>query len=511
MEKRKVKIETGELQGVFGYDPRITVFKGVPYAKPPVGKLRWKSPQPAEPWDGVRVADKFGPISCQHVPGINPDDFWTRELHPAGPELDMSEDCLYVNVYTPAKKGDENLPVLFYIHGGGYQGGYPHEVEFDWEHMARKGIVVVAVTYRLGIMGFLTNHMIVNDEPEALVGNYGIQDQLFALQWTKRNIAAFGGNPDKITVAGQSAGAGSVQCLLSTPFAEDVFSGAILQSGVFPEFGDIPAPINPCSKEHALNMGDRFFEKAGIHSLEEAERLSAAELIELEGKVLEPGIHFQPVVDGVFLKESTFAAIKRGHHHNVPILAGYNRGEVAAFRFGAFPKTLSELSEYAKRYGSMADKFIEVCNAKTDEDVAKIFASDTYYDFVAGTVMLGCIQQEFGRDAYLYEFDADIPGEENHTSFHGSELWFAYDSLGRSWRPFEGKHYDLARQVSSYWVNFVKNGNPNGTDTFGNQLPKWNAFTKEGLSVMKFTDKPEESKANMDAVMKFRMDYAKTV
>ncbi|MBO5353862.1 MAG: carboxylesterase family protein [Lachnospiraceae bacterium] len=511
MENRRVKIETGELQGVFGYDPRITVFKGVPYAAPPVGELRWKSPSPAKKWEGVRVADTYGPISCQHVPGLNPEDFWTRELHPAGPEYPMSEDCLYVNIFTPAKTGKEKLPVLFYIHGGGYQGGYPFEVEFDWEHMARKGIVVVAVTYRLGIMGFLTSTMLAEENPAALKGNYGIQDQLYALQWTRRNIAAFGGNPDKITIAGQSAGAGSVQCLLATPYAKDTMAGAILQSGVFPEFGDLPAPINPCTLEHALRMGDTLFEKAGITNLQEARNIPATELIRMEAEYMEPGIHFQPVVDGDFLPETTFEAMKRGHHHNVPILAGYNRGEVRAFRFGAYPENMEELKAFAERYGDKAEEFLKVCNVKTEEDIPEIFEGDAYLDFVAGTVMLGHLQYELGRDAYLYEFDADIPGDEDHSSFHGSELWFAYDSLARSWRPFEGKHYDLARQISSYWVNFVKNGNPNGEDVFGYRLPEWKRFTADNSFLLRFKDAPQQHTVKEDELMKFRIRFAREV
>lgn len=509
MKNRRVTIETGELQGVFGYDPRITVFKGVPYAAPPVGELRWKSPTPAKAWEGVKVADTYGPISCQHVPGLNPDDFWTRELHPAGPEYPMSEDCLYVNVFTPAKTGEEKLPVLFYIHGGGYQGGYPYEVEFDWEHMAKKGIVVVAVTYRLGIMGFLTSTLLAEENPDAIKGNYGIQDQLYALQWTRRNIAAFGGNPEKITIAGQSAGAGSVQCLLASPYAKGAMAGAILQSGVFPEFGDLPAPINPCTLERALRMGDTLLEKAGALTLEEARKIPATELIRIEAECMEPGIHFQPVVDGNFLPETSFEAMKRGHHHDVPILAGYNRGEVRAFRFGAYPKTKEELEAFARRYKDRAEEFLKVCNATTDEQVQNIFDSDAYLDFVAGTVMLGHIQEDLGRDAFLYEFDADIPGEENRSSFHGSELWFAYDSLARSWRPFEGKHYDLARQVSSYWVNFVKTGNPNGTDTFGNPLPEWKRFEAEDAFVLLFKEEPKPYSVKADEVMKFRIRYAK--
>lgn len=506
---RKVTIETGELQGVFGYDPRITVFKGVPYALPPVGELRWRGPQPMNVWSGVRMADHYGPISCQHIPGENPDDFWTRELHPAGPEYDMSEDCLYVNVFTPAKTGDEKLPVLVYIHGGGYQGGYPYEVEFDWEHMARKGIVVVAVTYRLGIMGFLTNDIISEGNGCELQGNYGLQDQLFAIKWTKKNIKAFGGDPEKITIAGQSAGAGAVQCLLASPMAEGLISGAIVQSGIFAEFGDVKAPINPLELQYAKKLGNEFFEKAGITNLEEARKISPMELIQLEERCLDLGIHFQPVVDGVFLKETPFDAMKNNNHHNVPVLAGYNAGEARGFmKMCKMPETVAQYEEFIKVYKERQEEIRKLYPIHTDEDVEKLFDKDGFIDLIAGTRMFGYIQSSQGREAYLYEFDADIPGEDNAGSFHGSELWFAYDSLARSWRPFVGKHYDLARQVSSYWVNFIKTGNPNGKDNFGNKLPQWKAFTPENQFIMGFRDVPEENYTYTDKLMKFRIDFA---
>ena len=238
MKDRRVCIESGLLQGIFGYDPRITVFKGVPYAKPPVGELRWRAPQPVEPWEGVRMACEYGPMSVQDVPGLDPNEFWTKELHPAGPEFEMSEDCLYLNVFTPAKKGNEKLPVLVYIHGGGLMGGYPYEIEFDWEHMARKGIVVVTVAYRLGLLGFFSHPELSEEAPDDPKGAYGYLDQLAAIQWTARNIAAFGGDPEKITIAGQSAGAGSVLTHLSSPMSQPYFRAAIVQSGIIMPFKD---------------------------------------------------------------------------------------------------------------------------------------------------------------------------------------------------------------------------------------------------------------------------------
>lgn len=444
MKDRRVVVESGELQGIFGYDPRITVFKGVPYAAPPVGERRWKAPEPVPKWSGVRMADNYGPMACQFVPGLDPDDFWTKELHPAGPEFEMSEDCLYLNIFTPAKTGEEKLPVLYYIHGGGYQGGYPYEVEFDWEHMARKGIVVVAVTYRLGIIGFLAEPELLAEAPAMPKGNFGIQDQIYGLEWVKRNIAAFGGDPDRITIAGQSAGAGSVQCILTSPSTEGLISGAIIQSSVSAEFKDMP--VGAHTLEAAEQTGRNFFEKAGIKSLKEAREMDACELIRLSAELLGPGFHFEPTIDGILLKETPFEAYMNNHHHRVPVLTGYNRGETQMFMefFGKLPHDMDEFEEFLKGYGSHADEIRRLCDVHSEDDMRKLFKRDAFANIIAGTLMFGYIQSRQQRHTYIYEFDADIPGDDAG-SFHGCELWFAYDSLARSWRPFTGKHYDLAR------------------------------------------------------------------
>lgn len=507
MVNRKVIVEAGELQGIFGYDPRVTVFKGVPYAKPPVGDLRWRAPQPMDKWDGVYMADHYGPMACQITPGEDPADFWSKEIHPTGTEFEMSEDCLYLNIFTPAKKGDENLPVLFYIHGGGYQGGYPYEVEFDWEHMAKKGIVVVAVAYRLGILGFLATPELSAEAPDEPKGNYGILDQLYALKWVKRNIKAFGGNPDKITIAGQSAGAGSVQCLLTSSMAKGLIAGAIIESSVAADFVD--SGKKDTSLKHAEETGKKFFEKAGINSMEEARKMEGRELIKLSNELLGPGFHFEPTIDGILLTETAFEAYLHNHHHNVPVLAGYNRGETEMFAaiFGSIPGNLKELDTYADAFGEKKAEFLQLCDVKEDKEIKPLFLSDAMVGIVSGTYMFGHLQSRQNRKTYLYEFNAEIPGDDNVGAYHGSEMWFAYDSLARCWRPFTGKHYDLARQISSYWVNFVKNGDVNGVDIFGNELQEWKMFTEEQPFVMEFTDKPEKSKNKESDLMKFRIEY----
>ena len=226
---REVKTENGIVRGIEAADPRYTAFKGIPFAAPPVGKNRWRAPQPCENWDGVRECYRFAPISIQNTPGVGT-DIYCREWH-VDPDIDMDEDCLYLNVWTGAKSPDEKLPVVVWIFGGAFQWGYPAEMEFDGERIARRGIVVVTVNYRLNLFGFLAHPELTAAQPDAPT-NFGLLDQQAGLRWVKRNIAAFGGDPDNITIAGQSAGGGSVMAQLTNPANEGYFKNAIVQSGI---------------------------------------------------------------------------------------------------------------------------------------------------------------------------------------------------------------------------------------------------------------------------------------
>lgn len=512
MKERKVTIESGELQGCFGWDPRITVFKGVPYAAPPVGPLRWRAPQPAPKWDGVRMADEYGPMSIQDTPGLDPEEFWTRELHPAGPEFKMSEDCLYLNVFTPAKTGEEKLPVLVYIHGGGLMGGYPYEIEFDWEHMARKGIVVVAVAYRLGVLGFLSHPWLSAEHPEEPKGNYGYLDQLAAIQWTQRNIAAFGGDPEKITIAGQSAGAGSVLALLSSPMAKDAFRAAIVQSGIIMDFRDTADKARICTLEEAEQTGTDFFQRAGFFSLEEARACPARKLHELQKKVSPSGrgYRFSPPIDNIFMKETTIEAMVRDHWGDRPVIFGYTKDELKMFNHfsGKLPETFDDYQKMAEAFGEKKEVFLQMTGCRTDEDVKKLCDTDAYTALVASTILGAFVRSHQGHKAYIYEFACDIPGDDHPGAYHGAELAFAYDALARMWRPFTGKSYDMARYISSYWVNFIKTADPNGMTNFAEKLPQWDAFTEEKPMQMKFTDKAEQQEIVIDPVMKLRYDIS---
>ena len=227
---REVRVENGVVRGLPAADPRITSFKGIPFAAPPVGENRWRAPQPAKNWDGVLNAYEFAPISMQAVPGVDQDNIYTREWN-VDPEIPMSEDCLYLNVWTPASTADEKLPVFVWYFGGALQDGNTAEMEFDGERIARRGIVVVTVNYRLNVFGFLCHPEITAEAPGA-PANFGHLDQQFGTRWVKRNIAAFGGDPDNITIGGQSAGGGSVMSQLTSPQNDGLFQKAIVDSGI---------------------------------------------------------------------------------------------------------------------------------------------------------------------------------------------------------------------------------------------------------------------------------------
>ena len=269
---RVVETENGFVQGLPAADPRVTSFKGIPFAAPPIGENRWRAPQPCENWEGIRLAYEFAPISMQDTPGIG-DDIYCREWH-VDPEIPMDEDCLYLNIWTNAKTVDANLPVLVWFFGGAFQWGYTAEMEFDGERIARRDIVVVQVNYRLGAFGFLSHPEITSAQSDA-PANFGHLDQQAGLRWAKRNIKAFGGNPDNITIAGQSAGGGSVLAQLACLDNDGDFQKAVIFSAMINSPYKTPSLIAPKTLAENERVGKEFFEFLGVNSLEEARKLDA--------------------------------------------------------------------------------------------------------------------------------------------------------------------------------------------------------------------------------------------
>ena len=438
---RTVRVENGELKGLPGADPRVTSFKGIPFAAPPVGENRWRPPLPCSDWEGVRNAFEFGPISMQDTPGIG-GGLYDREWH-VDPDIPVSEDCLYLNVWTSAKKADEKQPVLVWYFGGGFQWGYTAEMEFDGERLARRGIVVVSVGYRLGAFGFLAHPEITAESPDR-PGNFGLLDQQAGLRWVRRNIASFGGDPDRITIAGQSAGGGSVLNQLTCEENFGDIKGAVIFSGIIRHFQEDQDIFKPVSLSAAEKKGESFFEFLGVKSLSEAMALDAVTIRDGYAAYAESHSRMFPFADGKVYLEDPLKRFIEGKRAPVPVLAGNTDDEFRVNGINTVEK-------------SVKTTFLDA--QKNDPD---------------------------SRDMYCYRFNPDIPGWDVPGSFHSSDLWFFFETMGKCWRPLKGRHFDLARQMCDYFANFVKYGDPNGNGWDGEPLPEWKPYTDSRRDEMFF-------------------------
>lgn len=495
---RVVEVENGTVQGLPAADPRITSFKGIPFAAPPVGENRWRAPQPANDWDGVLKAYEYSPIPLQVRQELDDNNIYTREWA-VEPDIAMNEDCLYLNVWTPAKSAGEKLPVFVWYFGGGLQVGHPSEMEFDGERIARRGIVVVTINYRLNAFGFLSHPEITAEAPDA-PANFGHLDQQAATRWVKRNIAAFGGNPDNITIGGQSAGGGSVMNQLTSPQNSELFQRAIVQSGLFTQlYPNAGMPRFLRTLEEAEKEGIQFFNFLGVASLEEARSLDA---VYLRDKIVEYQAFWGTVVDYKFNVGNSFELFLQNKRLQVPVMLGHTSSE-----FFSVPKAVSleEFQQMAvKLFGDNAKMFLELCDYSTgnlEEVINKASVSSIEY----AIRIAGQANADTGANTplYYYNFDAEIPGWDNPGTFHSVDLWFFFETLAKCWRPFVGKHYDLARQMCNYWANFIHAGDPNGKDSTGEDLPRWEPYTPDGPYGMKFADQAEFAKEQPNDRMKF--------
>ena len=476
---RQVKTENGWVRGIEAADPRITAFKGVPFAAPPVGKNRWRAPQPCENWAGIRDCSRFAPISMQWIPGLG-DDIYCREWH-VDPDIPMSEDCLYLNIWTNAKKADEKMPVLVWFFGGGLQCGYPAEMEFDGERIARRGIVVVTVNYRVGALGFLTHPEITEEAPDA-PANFGNLDQQAGLRWVQRNIAAFGGDPAKVTIAGQSAGGGSVMSQLACPDNKGLFRNtAVMSAMIFDPY--MRREIGrPELLKDAEKKGEDFFAFLGVQTLKEARGMDAVKLQRSYEKYMESHVPFFTVQDDRFCIGDPIALYRAGKCVDTVMMAGNTGGEFLNTIDAADEAGLKEEAE--RLFGDKADTFLAIQESRQKTEGLGYAAASGIECTVKGT--LSDIAKS-GRKGYVYCFDPDIPGWDDPGTFHSSDLWFWFETLAKCWRPFVGRHYDLARQMCDYFCNFIKTSNPNGKDLNGETLPKWGAWTEETPCTMTFT------------------------
>ncbi len=443
------------MRGLPAADPRITVFKGIPFAKPPVGELRFAPPERAEKWDGVRDCYAFSPAPVQppavEVPAR--DDLYGKEWA-VDPDLPIGEDCLYLNVWTPAKRADERLPVYFWIYGGGWQVGNTAEMEFDGERIARRGIVVVTVNYRVNLFGF-SCHRDISAAYPAAPANFGLLDQQAALRWVSRNIAAFGGDADNITIGGQSAGGGSVAFHIENPGSRRYFKRAVIESGVFVNPFRVVFPLATVSEAEA--KGEEFFAFCGVSSLEEARKLPARVLQQKWyewGGFARSSQTWAPVLDGSFVRGDIIDLVGKGDVSLPPLFIGYT-----------------------------GDEFREGGINTVELGIRELLAADW--------------GQGGGARHYVYRFDVPIPGWDNPGTFHSVDLWFFFETLAKCWRPFTGVHYDMARKMCTYLCNFIKTGNPNdgGGSTAGvcyppvqwEALPEWRPFAFDKPECMVFS------------------------
>ncbi|MBN1997332.1 carboxylesterase family protein [candidate division KSB1 bacterium] len=438
-------IEGGKIVGVDTPTKGVIAYKGVPFAAPPVGELRWKEPQPVVLWEGVKVADTYGNAASQVT--WDPESFYGKEWRASG-SVPFAEDCLYLNVWTPAAgQKSRKLPVAMWIHGGGYREGFAYEPEMDGgEDWASRGVILVQVTYRLGIIGFFSHPLLSAESPHGVSGNYGVMDQAAALKWIFNNIEQFGGDPDNITIFGQSAGAGSVQTLCASPKSRDLISKAISMSGG--GLGNSRRPMMSVDEVQKANkaMMDHFKKTTP----EEMRALSFDELTKMAneyGTTNGRRMFYSPVVDNYFLTKTFSDAALANEIPDIPYMFGFTANDL----------------------GDMTKAIQDFCALRAKQS---------------------------SKPAYAYLFARRLPGDESG-AFHSADLWYVFHSFRHSWRPFSAGDEALSLKIVDYWTNFAKFGDPNGENA-GNwapytaEAPKFMVFDVNGdEAVCTMTDSPE--------------------
>ena len=460
-----VRIDSGLISGATDKD-EVTAYLGIPFAAPPVGQLRWRPPQTVAHWDGVRPANHFG-VSCMQdqVGSRLP---WTEEFMTQGP---ISEDCLFVNVWTTAKSPSEKQAVMVFIYGGGFREGSSSVAVYKGSALAKKGVVAVTLNYRVGPLGFLVHPDLTKESEHHSSGNYGLLDQIAALQWVQRNIAAFGGDPKRVTIFGQSAGAISVADLMRSALAKGLFSRAIAESGpgLFPE-----NILGGGTFEQREQQGVKYAESKGAHSLAELRALPAAEFYKsTPGSMGPPGAAAPVMDDWVVPAEQPT--------HQVPLMIGMVAGD-ALFLGGFGPQTAPTVANYRsyaeKTYGDRSSEFLKLYLADEDGAVAAAKQS-SLTDRARVTIDVWCKDQvKRSGTVYTYYFDHPIPwpAHPEFGAFHTSEVPYLFQTLKLIDRPWQPADFQLSDTMATYWSNFAKTGDPNGSESNRSGLPGWPAY-----------------------------------
>ena len=455
-----IHVEGGRLAGIRGKDPSITVYKGIPFAAPPVGDLRWRAPKPVIPWQGVRKADQFGASCIQNI--VNEHKPWTYEFMT---HTEVSEDCLFLNVWTGAKSSAERRPVYVYIYGGGNTEGSGAVPVYDGEGLARKGIVVVTVNYRLGIFGFFTHPELTVESDVHASGNYALLDLIAALHWVHDNIAAFGGNPDRVTIGGQSAGASNTHSLIASPLAKGLFRGAIAESGS--SLGSLGL-MRARTLADQEKLGQQFAEAKGAHSLADLRKMTWKELT---APVPNLPARFGTVIDG-YVQPVAGVIV-----NDVPTLTGSNKEDLGGASTNP-PGAEAFEKQARQRYGDLADEFLRLYS---DPNASAI-------DGMRANTYLWAVERAktAKTNAYTYFWDHTMPGPDaaRFGAFHTSEVPYVMNTLYMSDRPFTEADHKIADTMSSYWANFIRTGDPNGKG-----LPHWPSVKEQPGTTFEVGDK----------------------
>lgn len=482
-----IEVDGGKISGVV--EDGIQSFKGIPYAAPPVGDLRWRAPQPVVPWDGVRTCDQFSAICPQT-------DYPVGSIYRSAPQP-KNEDCLYLNIWAPEKAANEKLPVMVWIHGGGWTRGSGSNPVYDGAALAKRGVVLVTINYRLGAFGFLAHPELTKESKQGVSGNQGILDSLAALRWVNRNIAKFGGDPNNVLIFGESAGSWSVNVLIATPLAKGLVHRAIGQSGA--RFGTAPRLTERSGDtKSAHELGEEFAKACGAESLAELRKLSAEEILNV-------GFRTQLTVDGYVFPDQVASIYAAGKQNKVPAIVGSNADEMTSLSNPATnPKTLDAVSTMiAMRYGKEnLEKFKQIYDVVDDATAARAFLHASGDGaFAVGMRQWARFNDKAGVDSYLYYFTHTPPGvgSEYLGAHHAAEIPYAFDNaISSDRRPYTEADQKLADQVADYWVNFARTGNPNGAG-----LPEWPEYDVSNQQYLEL-DASVEAKKDL---LKSRLDF----
>ncbi len=529
MSDPTVKLKTGRIEGI--QQGEVAVFKGIPYAQPPVGELRWRPPQPVLPWTGTLKANKFGHSAWQR--GAEMVEFvynlikgqgmgWFKRnlilgIVKYGPKPVQSEDCLTLTVRTPSLKPAEKLPVMVFIHGGAHQDGGSHDQLYDSNALAKKDVILVTINYRLGLMGFLAHPDLSDESPDGVSGNYGMLDQILALEWVNENIGHFGGDADNVTIFGESAGGESVLHLMSSPRAHGLFHKAIAQSpatGAQLQHLKQPFFVHTSAEE----QGVQFANRAGAKSIKELRSMSAEALAKIVRSGHGAEGNFYPVIDGHYLPKSTFETFQNQEQAQVPFLIGSNEHENTLFspmmdavlmEYADHPHEAGKLPAYMdEEYGEDLPDLFKLYPGleKRDPIAVAHFQGDSFFGTAARFYAGEMITAE--EPVFLYHFRRKSPlPKQTAGAFHAAELPFVFGLLHSPIFPSIDEDAPLAETMQLFWTNFAKTGNPNGESVpnwseFTDVAPYWMVFDRDEVGV-----RPIEIEANYQIFMRRLQKY----